>query len=99
MNLKNEFDPIRNWAKNREIYSKGDIKTQTIKLFEEVGELSKAILDNNEHEIIDAIGDIVIVLTNLSKLKNLNIEDCVNSAYKVIQNRNGKMFNGTFVKE
>lgn len=99
MKLKNEFEPVRDWAKNRGIYLKGDVKTQTIKLFEEVGELSKAILDDNEPEIIDAIGDIVIVLTNLSKLKNLNIEDCINSAYKVIENRNGKMHNGTFVKE
>lgn len=99
MNLINEFEPIRKWAKDKGIFDKGDSKTQTIKLFEEVGELSKAILKNDEPEIIDAIGDCVVVLTNLAKLRGLKIEDCINSAYTVIAQRTGKMENGTFVKE
>lgn len=99
MNLTNEFNPIREWAKEKGIFDKGDSKTQTIKLFEEAGELSKAILKNDEPEIIDAIGDCVVVLTNLAKLKGYNIEDCINSAYMVIVKRTGKMENGTFVKE
>jgi len=41
MKLKNELQPIRDWAENKGIYEKGDVKTQTIKLFEEAGELSK----------------------------------------------------------
>lgn len=99
MELQNEFEPIRNWAKQKGIFQKGDSKTQCIKLYEEAGELSKAILKNNEAEIIDAIGDCVVVLTNLAKLRGLKIEDCINSAYKVIEKRTGKMENGTFVKE
>jgi len=61
--------------------------------------LSKAILKNDEEEFIDAIGDCVVVLTNLAKLKGYNIEDCINSAYNVINKRTGKMQNGTFVKD
>lgn len=99
MKLKNEFNPIRNWAEERSIYKKGDVKTQYIKLLEEVGELAKAILDNDEEEEIDAIGDIVVALTNLAKLKGYKIEDCINSAYEVIAKRRGKMINGTFVKD
>jgi NTP pyrophosphatase (non-canonical NTP hydrolase) len=99
MNLKNEFEPIRNWAQSKGIYDKGDTKTQSLKLVEEVGELAKAVLTNNELELIDAIGDCVVVLTNLAKLANLNIEDCINSAYNVIAKRTGKMQNGTFVKD
>jgi NTP pyrophosphatase (non-canonical NTP hydrolase) len=98
MKLTNEFELIREWANNKGIYIKGDPKTQCIKLFEEAGELSKAILKNDEIEFIDAIGDCVIVLTNLAKLKGYNIEDCINSAYYVISKRNGIMKNGTFVK-
>lgn len=98
MKLKNEFESIRNWAQEKGIYEKGDLKTQCIKLFEEAGELSKAILKNDKKEFIDAIGDCVVVLTNLAKLKNINIEDCINSAYNVIKKRKGKMKNGTFVK-
>jgi NTP pyrophosphatase (non-canonical NTP hydrolase) len=99
MNLNNEFEPIRNWAKQKGIYEKGDTKTQVIKLFEEAGELSKAILSNNQDEFIDAIGDCVIVLTNLAKLGGVHIEHCINTSYKVIENRTGKMKNGTFVKD
>jgi NTP pyrophosphatase (non-canonical NTP hydrolase) len=109
MKLTNEFQSIRDWADQRGIYKKGDIKTQFIKLNEEVGELAKAILKNDELEMIDAIGDIVVVLTNLTQLaplykgdtviEKMTIEDCINSAYKVIANRKGKMDNGTFVKE
>jgi NTP pyrophosphatase (non-canonical NTP hydrolase) len=99
MKLTNEFEPIRNWAKQKGIYEKGDPKTQVIKLFEEAGELSKAILKNDEEEFVDAIGDCVVVLTNLAALKGYNIEQCINTAYQVIQNRTGKMSNGTFVKD
>ena len=99
MELKNEFQPIRDWAEQRGIYQKGDPKTQYIKLLEEAGELAKAILKNNDQEFVDAIGDCVVVLTNLAKLKGYNIEDCVNSAYNEIANRKGQMIGGTFVKE
>ena len=95
----NVFDNIRSWAKDRGIYDSGDVKTQYVKLMEEAGELAKALLDEDEPEIIDAIGDMVVVLTNLAKLKGFKIEDCVDSAYHEIANRKGKMINGTFVKE
>jgi NTP pyrophosphatase (non-canonical NTP hydrolase) len=99
MNLTNEFQSIRNWASERGIYEKGDPKTQFLKLQEEVGELAKAILKNDDVEIVDAIGDCVVVLTNLSELTGYRIEDCVNSAYEVIAKRKGSMINGTFVKD
>ena len=66
---------------------------------EEAGELGRAILKDNEGEQLDAIGDMVVVLTNLSELLGLSIEECVESAYDVISKRTGKMENGTFVKD
>ena len=93
------FEQIRTWAKEKGIYKNGDIKTQYTKLQEESGELASAILNNDDAEIMDAIGDMVVVLTNLAHLKGLHIETCIDSAYKVIQNRTGKMINGTFVKD
>ena len=99
MRLEKEFEPIRQWAWARGIYQIGDAKTQYIKLQEEAGELAKAILKNDDDEFIDAIGDCVVVLTNLAALKGYKIEDCINSAYEVIANRKGKMENGTFVKD
>lgn len=99
MDLRNEFEPIREWAKQKGIYDKGDVKTQYIKLLEEVGELAQSILKNNPEEFMDAVGDCVVVLTNLAALNNVNIEDCINGSYKVIAKRKGSMVNGTFVKE
>jgi NTP pyrophosphatase (non-canonical NTP hydrolase) len=99
MKLTNEFEPIRIWATEKGIFQKGDVKTQYIKLQEEAGELAKAILKNDEPEIIDALGDCVVVLTNLAELAGYKLEDCINSAYEVIKNRKGKMENGTFKKD
>lgn len=95
----NRFEAIRQWARDRGLYDEGDPKTQYVKLGEEFGELGKAILKEEMPEIIDAIGDCVVVLTNLSRLYYLNIEDCIDEAYKQISNRTGKMNNGTFVKD
>jgi NTP pyrophosphatase (non-canonical NTP hydrolase) len=95
----NVYDLIRQWASERGIYKNGDSKTQFIKLQEETGELARAILKNNREELIDAIGDIVVVLTNLAALEGMRIEDCVVSAYDIIKSRQGKMVNGTFVKQ
>ena len=94
----NIFDLIRQWAEDKGIYKSGDARTQYVKLMEEAGELAQAILKNDEPEVIDAIGDMVVVLTNLAKLRGHNIEDCIKSAYDVIKSRQGKMINGTFVK-
>ena len=93
------FDKIRDWAEYNGIYAKGDPKTQYIKLMEEAGELGRAILKQNRGEQMDAIGDMVVVLTNLSELLDMSIEECVESAYEVISKRTGKMVNGTFVKD
>ena len=93
------YDNIRAWAKDKGIYDKGDSKTQYIKLQEEAGELAQAILKDDQPEVIDAIGDMVVVLTNLAHLRNVSIEHCIESAYNVINKRKGSMVNGTFVKE
>ena len=93
------FESIRSWAEERGIYAEGDSKTQLIKLQEEMGELAKATLENDKPEVIDAIGDMVVVLTNLAHLNGVHIETCIAEAYNVIAKRKGKMINGTFVKD
>ena len=96
--MNNKFELIREWANNKGIYTKGDIKTQYVKFQEEAGELAKAIIDNVSDEIIDAIGDCVIVLTSIAYFNNCKIEDCIDEAYNVINKRKGQMINGSFVK-
>jgi len=92
------FDMIREWAEQRGIYESGDAKTQYVKLMEEAGEVGRAILKNDDDEIMDGIGDMVVVLTNLAELCGTTIEECTERAYAEISNRKGKMINGTFVK-
>jgi NTP pyrophosphatase (non-canonical NTP hydrolase) len=99
MEQNQDFTLIREWASERGIYSNGDVKTQYIKLMEEAGELGRAILKEDNHEFKDAIGDMVVVLTNLAHLGNTTIEECISGAWQEIKNRKGKMLNGTFVKE
>jgi NTP pyrophosphatase (non-canonical NTP hydrolase) len=93
------FDCIREWADERGLYDKGDPKTQYIKLMEETGEIGRALLKEDTEEIIDGIGDAVVVLTNLAELVGVPIEECIQQAYNVISKRKGKMINGTFVKD
>jgi NTP pyrophosphatase (non-canonical NTP hydrolase) len=95
---ENIFELIRMWADERGLYDKGDPKTQYIKLMEETGEIGRAILKDDTAEIIDGIGDAVVVLTNLAELCGVPIEECIQEAYNVISKRTGKMVNGTFVK-
>ena len=92
------FDLIRQWAQERGIYDKGNSHTQYVKLMEEAGELAQALLNKDSYEIKDAIGDMVVVLTNLAVLEGMQIENCIDSAYNEIANRTGVMHNGTFVK-
>ena len=96
---ENIFNNIREWAQARGLYNEGNVHTQYVKLQEEAGELAKALLENDKPEIIDAIGDMVVVLTNLAALHGWKIEQCIDSAYNVINKRTGKMINGTFVKD
>ena len=96
---ENIFECIREWADERGLYDKGDPKTQYIKLMEEAGEVGRALLKEDTDEVIDGIGDMVVVLTNLAELCGVPIEECIQEAYNVISKRTGKMVNGTFVKD
>lgn len=106
---RNQFSLIRTWAEDKGIYAKGDVMTQYVKLSEESGELAKALINEDMPEIIDAIGDMVVVLTNVAELVNrkyyltgkdkISIENCIESAWNVIKERRGAMQNGSFVKE
>ncbi len=99
MQTDNRFQLIRDWAGERGLYTKGDTKTQFCKLMEEAGELGRAVLKDDKPEFVDAIGDMVVVLTNMAHLGGTTIEKCIDTAYEVISKRTGKMVNGTFVKD
>jgi len=89
---------IQDWAEQKGILNSGTPIKQALKTVEEVTELCNAIIDNDKEEIKDALGDILVTLIIQALMQNLELEDCLESAYKVIKDRKGKMINGQFMK-
>ena len=94
--LKHE---VEMWAKDKGILDNATPIKQALKTQEEVTELLNAIVDNDRAEIIDAIGDIMVTLIIQAKMQNLDLFECLQSAYNVISKRTGKMVNGQFLKD
>ncbi len=95
----NRFEDIRNWAEARNIVAGATREKQFVKLMEEIGELANGIAKSREHEIMDGIGDAVVVLTILAAQSNVTIEQCIEMAWDEIKDRKGRLLNGVFVKE
>lgn len=89
---------IAQWFKDRGL-DKADPKAQMLKLSEEVGELAGALAREDYPEIVDAIGDITVVLIGLTQILELDYPSCVSMAYDVIKDRKGMLHNGVWLKE
>lgn len=87
------------WADEKGIFEKGNTMAQAEKTHEEVLELMSAIDNDDNGEIVDALGDILVTIIIQAEMQGLSLEDCLLSAYNVISKRKGKMINGKFVKE
>ena len=70
----NNFPRTRTWAKKRSILIRGNEETQVFKLIEEFGELCGGILKQKDDLIVDSVGDMLVVLTNLNKIKGFDLE-------------------------
>lgn len=86
------------WAKDKGILDHGTKLKQAIKTSEEVNELLTAVAEGNEHELQDALGDILVTIIIQAEMNGLTLTSCLASALSVIQKRKGVMINGTFVK-
>lgn len=58
-----------------------------------------AIDKENRDETIDALGDILVTLIIQAKMQNVDLLNCLQSAYNVISKRTGVMKDGMFVKD
>jgi len=106
---------VVDWAKEKGILEKATPFTQHSKTLEEVEELSEALAAkedgqetfvnikgisvNTDHEIKDAIGDIMVTLIIQAKMNGYSIKDALEMAYNTISKRKGKMVDGVFVKD
>ncbi|MDE1506455.1 helix-turn-helix domain-containing protein [Ligilactobacillus salivarius] len=92
-------DAIIQWAYERNIVSLKNTHKQFMKVTEELGKLAEGINKDNQGQIKDSLGDILVTLIILSKDSDVDLLDCLRGAYDVIKDRTGKTVNGVFVKE
>jgi phosphoribosyl-ATP pyrophosphohydrolase len=93
-----EMEVIR-WGEARGIIQNGKPLGQMVKLFEESTELLDAINKGNHFEVKDAVGDIMVVLTMLCGILDIDLTTCYEGAYQEIKDRKGYLTKeGVFVK-
>ena len=90
---------VLEWAEPKGLLNPQIAPQQFMKLVEEVGELSNAILKGDKAEQIDALGDIQVVLIILAEQLGFDLDTCLECAYNEIKNRKGKTINGSFIKD
>ena len=94
-----ELEIVR-WAEQRGIIPNSTPEAQLLKAVSELGELADATLKKDLEKIADGVGDVMVCLINYCALQDLNLVDCLESAYEEIKDRKGTMMpNGVFVKE
>lgn len=87
------------WAHEKGILEKATKFKQAQKTLEECGELLHSIGANDKDEVKDALGDILVTIIIQAEMNDLDIRECLESAYNVIKGRTGKIISGTFVKD
>jgi NTP pyrophosphatase (non-canonical NTP hydrolase) len=97
--MKNIKEKVLEWANERNLLHNENALKQYSKLQEESNELLIGILNKDPYEIIDALGDIQIVLIILANQLGFDIDECLKSAYEEIKDRTGQTIDGNFVKD
>jgi NTP pyrophosphatase (non-canonical NTP hydrolase) len=88
------------WGEKRGIIQNSDSKTQLLKAFSEMGELADAITKRNHDAIIDGLGDVLVCLTMVAAIEDVDLKQCFLSAYEEIKDRKGYLNReGVFVKD
>jgi len=90
---------IVDWGRERGIYRESTAAKQWDKLREETEELLLAIGKEDLRGIVDGIGDCIVVLTHIAHMNEVDVDNCVESAWHEIKDRRGQMVAGLWVKE
>ena len=96
--MKQLIEKVEQWFVDRNLHTLNGAG-QLTKLTEEVRELEDAFITDDLAEEIDAVGDILVVLIGYCMQRDLDIMDCLASAYEEIKDRKGKVIDGMFWKE
>jgi len=87
------------WASQKGIFEKGTPIAQAGKTMEECTELMVAIAMDDDEEIVDALGDILVTIIIQAEMQGVSLTECLESAYNVISKRTGVMKDGQFHKD
>lgn len=97
------FDELKNeifkWADNKNLIHIDNVNRQFMKVVEELGELSSAILKKDQENIVDGLGDVLVTVIILNYQLGYSPTYTLNEAYKTIKYRTGKTVDGVFVKD
>jgi NTP pyrophosphatase (non-canonical NTP hydrolase) len=94
-----EMEIVR-WSEARKIIPNSTPAVQLLKAVSELGELSDATIKDDLGQIKDGVGDVMVCLINYCALQDINLVDCMESAFREIKDRKGTLLeNGVFVKE
>lgn len=91
------IDKVIQWHYDRNLIHGSSDKDQTLKLLQELGELSDSVCKGKD--ITDDIGDMLVVMLNIAERNKVSLAECLERAWNDIKDRKGKMINGVFVKE
>ena len=89
------FEDVRNWSALRGIGADESmpldrrLQSQYQRVMQEVVEIHESMVLEDWDEFQDAIGDTIVTLINLAKIRGDKAEDCLDGAFGVIELRKG----------
>ncbi len=94
-----EMQVVR-WGEARGIVKNSDSKTQLLKAVSEIGELADAITKRDKTGIIDGLGDVLVCLTMVAAIEDIDVKKCFAYAYDQIKDRKGFLNeSGVWIKD
>ena len=97
--MKTTEEKVIEWAKERNLLTQDNAKNQILKTMEELGEVARAELKQDQLGIIDGVGDVLVCLAIYANQRDLDLSTCFDAAYNEIKNRKGKTVKGIFIKD
>jgi len=107
------IEDILDWGEARGLHE-ADLRPQLVKLIEELGEIAAGVARSDPDQIVDGVGDLLVVLINFGacyakqiypndieeqlRMERYFLEICLRAAYKEIKDRQGRTVDGVFVK-
>ena len=92
-------DLVLIWANVKGLINPDFAPKQLCKITEELGEVAGAYLKGNKDNLREELGDVLVTVIIFAAQNGLDVRHCLGAAYNKISTREGKLVNGTFVKD